>query len=141
MRDKDYNRIFQTMATILDHGEYILRQTARKMEKEVSPLVESVLKRTGNWEEDYPEFYKLIFDNEPTETEKMKRFYLERSEDVSGVSGTGRITEGIQWSDGSVAVRWPTKNGLPGTGGTYDDIESVIRIHGHGELTKIVWVD
>jgi hypothetical protein len=73
--------------------------------------------------------------------EKMKRFYLERSEDVSGVSGTGRITEGIQWSDGRIAIRWPTKNLLPGSGSTFDSIEDVKRIHGHGGLTRVVWVD
>lgn len=33
----DYNKMFQTIATILDHGEYILRQTARKLEHNAKP--------------------------------------------------------------------------------------------------------
>lgn len=36
---RDYNKIFQTMASILETGEHVLRQTARKMEKEASPII------------------------------------------------------------------------------------------------------
>lgn len=70
--------------------------------------------------------------------EKMKRFYLERSQDVSGVSGTGRVAEGVKFSDGKVAVRWPNAHGSTTTWNSIEDAETV---HGHGGLTKIVWID
>lgn len=68
----------------------------------------------------------------------MKRFYLDRSKDVSGVSGTGRVAEGVMFSDRTVAIRWP--NGR-GSTTTWDNIEDAAAVHGHGGLTKIVWID
>lgn len=44
---RDYNKIFQTMASILENGEYILRQTARKMEKEINPLLNVKVEQAG----------------------------------------------------------------------------------------------
>jgi len=38
----------------------------------------------------------------------VRRFHLRRIEDESGVSGTGIVTEGIQFSDGTCAMRWMT---------------------------------
>jgi hypothetical protein len=35
----------------------------------------------------------------------VRRFYLERDRDVSGVSGTGRVTDGVPWPDGSCRGR------------------------------------
>ncbi len=67
-----------------------------------------------------------------------RRFYLQREEDVSGVSGTGRIAEGIVFSDGVAVVRW-----LSALGSTviYDNVESVKGIHGHDGRTKIIFDD
>ena len=70
--------------------------------------------------------------------EKMRRFYLERSKDVSGVSGVGRVAEGVEFSDGKVAIRWPTEYGSTVV---WDSIEHAEKVHGHGGLTKIVWID
>jgi hypothetical protein len=39
----------------------------------------------------------------------MKRFHLERTEDASGVSGIGKIAEGIVFEDGTVGLRWLTE--------------------------------
>jgi hypothetical protein len=36
----------------------------------------------------------------------MRLFSLVRDEDVSGISGTGPIAEGVEFTDGSVALRW-----------------------------------
>lgn len=36
----------------------------------------------------------------------MRRFQLIRSEDVSGCSGTGVVAEGVEFSDGTVVIRW-----------------------------------
>ena len=35
-------------------------------------------------------------------------FCLIRTDDVSGVSGTGRVADGVQWPDGTVTFRWRT---------------------------------
>jgi len=41
----------------------------------------------------------------------MRRtFVLHRDEDVSGVSGTGVVAEGVVFSDGAVVVRWLGKH-------------------------------
>lgn len=69
-----------------------------------------------------------------------RRFKLVRQVDVSGVSGTGVVAEGVEWSDGSVALhwrgRWPTTT-VYETGG----VEAVLAIHGHQGATQIVWDD
>lgn len=68
-----------------------------------------------------------------------RRFKLIRHLDVSGVSGTGIVAEGVEWSDGSVALhwrgRWATTTVLDG------GIDSVLAIHGHEGSTQIVWDD
>lgn len=39
-----------------------------------------------------------------------RTFVLNRHRDISGVSGTGLVAEGVVWSDGAVALRWPGDN-------------------------------
>lgn len=65
-------------------------------------------------------------------------FVLNRSEDHSGVSGTGIVVEGVQFSDGTVAIRWVC--GLRSTA-VYDNIDDLIKIHGHNGSTEICWLD
>ena len=36
----------------------------------------------------------------------MKIFYLNRTEDESGISGTGRVAQGFVFDNGKVAVTW-----------------------------------
>ncbi len=66
------------------------------------------------------------------------RFYLHRAEDVSGVSGTGIVAEGIQFSSGKVVVSWTRP---PFSIGFYADLQSVIDIHGHAGTTEVQWLD
>ena len=65
-------------------------------------------------------------------------FLLVRDEDVSGISGTGVVAQGVEFADGVVALRWlgqwPTSTAFHELG-----IESVKTIHGHGGKTRIVW--
>jgi hypothetical protein len=68
----------------------------------------------------------------------MRTFTLLRHHDVSEVSGTGTVAEGVVFSDGRCALRWCAPDVPAGTG-TYDSIEDVIRIHGHGGATSVVW--
>jgi hypothetical protein len=68
----------------------------------------------------------------------MKRFYLVRVEDVSGVSGTGVVAEGVEFTDGRVALRWRTAT--PSTV-VWDSIVDVQAIHGHDGKTQVYWLD
>ncbi len=69
----------------------------------------------------------------------MRRFELHRDTDISGVSGTGVVVEGVQFSDGVVALRWKSEN--PSTVIYENGIEAVEKIHGHNGATRLVWVD
>lgn len=68
----------------------------------------------------------------------MRRFYLARTEDVSGVSGTGRVAQGIEFNDGSVAMQWNTSHKSIGL---YWSIDHVIDIHGHEGRATIEWTN
>lgn len=67
-----------------------------------------------------------------------RRFILNRKEDASGVSGTGVIAEGVEFSDGTCALRWKTKHRCTGV---YDSILVLEHIHGHEGRTVVVWID
>lgn len=69
----------------------------------------------------------------------MRRFELHRDEDETGISGTGVVVEGIEFSDGRVAMRWMVGDHRSLV--TWDSIEAVRAIHGHGGRTRLVWVD
>jgi hypothetical protein len=73
-------------------------------------------------------------------TTTHRRFVLQRDHDVSGVSGTGVVAEGICFSSGRVALewlsQWPTSVVFHERG-----MESVEAIHGHNGATRIVWLD
>jgi len=71
----------------------------------------------------------------------MRRFELHRDEDVSGVSGTGIVAEGVAFSAGGpVALRWTSE--WP-TSVVFHDrgVESLEAVHGHNGRTRIVWLD
>ena len=66
----------------------------------------------------------------------MKRFWLERIEDVSGTSGTGKVAEGIVFSNGWCALHWLTKYTSVAF---YQSVAELEAIHGHDGRTKIVF--
>lgn len=66
-------------------------------------------------------------------------FLLYRHEDATGVSGTGIVAEGCQFSDGRVALRWTTDK-APSSTAVYDSIGDVEAIHGHDGRTELVWL-
>ena len=68
----------------------------------------------------------------------MRKFRLKRNEDFSGISGTGYVTEGVIWSDGTVAMRWLTD---VSSHCYYNSIDDVIKIHGHEGRTVVEYVD
>lgn len=68
----------------------------------------------------------------------MRRFHLDRVVDATGVSGVGRVAEGVVFSNGWVAMTWLTKETSVVF---YPRIEDVETIHGHGGMSKIVFED
>ena len=68
----------------------------------------------------------------------MRTFRLKRNEDESGVSGTGIVAEGIQFTDGAAVLRW--RGGTP-TFKILPDIGAVTYLHGHGGKTVVEWVE
>lgn len=66
----------------------------------------------------------------------MKTFKLIRNEDLTGVSGTGEVAEGVIFYNGWVSMVWKTTiNSLV----FYPSIENVIKIHGHDGRTTIAY--
>lgn len=70
---------------------------------------------------------------------RPRRFHLIRNEDFTGVSGTGAVAEGIQFSDGVCAMHWivpPAKSTA-----LYDSVDELILIHGHDGRTEVSYLD
>ncbi|MCM2277182.1 MAG: hypothetical protein NDJ89_03835 [Oligoflexia bacterium] len=65
----------------------------------------------------------------------MKLFHLYRREDETGVSGTGPVVEGVEFTNGWCAIRW--LSGMS-TVCFYQSIEDVRAIHGHGGKTELI---
>lgn len=68
----------------------------------------------------------------------MRRFRLVRVEDVSGVSGTGIVAEGVMFSSGRAVLDW---RGPRETVTIYDSVSDLEAIHGHQGRTLIEWLD
>jgi hypothetical protein len=68
----------------------------------------------------------------------VRRFELVRDQDLSGVSGTGVVADGVQFGSGWVAIHW---RGAHPSVGLHPSLESVEAVHGHDGATRIVWVD
>lgn len=65
-------------------------------------------------------------------------FHLVRDEDVTGVSGTGVVAEGVLWTDDTVTLRWFGEHSSIAVWRTLADAEV---IHGHNGATRVVWLD
>lgn len=66
----------------------------------------------------------------------MKQFYLNRIEDETGISGTGKIAEGVVFTTGQCVLNWLTANRSVAF---YENIETLEKIHGHNGKTVIVY--
>ena len=70
----------------------------------------------------------------------FRRFELQRDDDPTGISGTGRIAEGVEFSDGVVCLRWLTE--WPSSVVHYErGMASVEAVHGHDGKTRIVFLE
>jgi hypothetical protein len=70
---------------------------------------------------------------------KPRRFVLRRYEDVTGVSGEGRVADGVLWPDRTASIRWREEH--PSIVFWDRGRVSVEFIHGHGGATEIEWLD
>ncbi|MEV5964028.1 hypothetical protein AB0L70_19825 [Kribbella sp. NPDC051952] len=68
---------------------------------------------------------------------QARLFRLVRHTDPSGVRGTGTLAEGVEWSDGAVALRW--RGPWPSTSTWDGGIDAVLAAHGTGGRTQIHW--
>lgn len=68
----------------------------------------------------------------------MRSFKLNRTVDATGVSGTGIVAEGVEFSNGKCSLSWLTS---VTSVAVYDDIESVRKIHGHDGQTVVEWAE
>ena len=68
----------------------------------------------------------------------MRTFHVYREEDVSGVSGTGVIAEGVLFSNGKVVVNWISMHKITEFSDSMAEWQAV---HGHEGKTQVVWDD
>lgn len=68
----------------------------------------------------------------------MRLFELHRDTDETGISGTGVVAQGVEFDDGTVAMRWTTE--WPTSVVFHDRGAAALEaVHGHGGKTRIVW--
>lgn len=69
-----------------------------------------------------------------------RRFYLERQNDITGLSGTGRCLEGVLWQNGKVTVQWRPPLA---TITIYDSFEIFVKLHveGHPSSNVVRWLE
>src|ERR1700720_3724621 len=65
----------------------------------------------------------------------IRTFHLQRLEDETGISGTGKVAEGVIFSNGWCAMTWLTANTSVAF---YPDLKTVESIHGHNGKTLVV---
>lgn len=87
----------------------------------------------------------LVLDSAPMDgmelaNERFRRFLVHRQVDETGISGTGVVAEGVQFTDGTTVMRWCTETG-PHSTTMFDNADELRAVHGHAGATEIVWVD
>lgn len=63
-------------------------------------------------------------------------FVLQRDLDHTGVSGTGTVADGVEFPDGTVAVRW---RGEHASTVVWASLVDALHVHGHAGATRVVW--
>ncbi|MET7776276.1 hypothetical protein ABZU94_10640 [Streptomyces mirabilis] len=72
----------------------------------------------------------------------LATFLVQRDQDASGISGTGVVAEGVQFSDGWVVTHWLDQAPMwePKTDvWHHKGTQPITKVHGHGGATRIVW--
>lgn len=71
-------------------------------------------------------------------SKKFKRFNFFRETDISGVSGTGVVAEGVLFSNNKVVVTW---TGHHTSVNVFDSLAEFEAVHGHEGASKVDWID
>jgi len=66
----------------------------------------------------------------------MKVFRMIRQKDISGISGTGHVLDGIIFDDGTTVVKWRSNHSSISIFSSYDDFKT-IHITPHPENNTI----
>lgn len=66
----------------------------------------------------------------------LQTFTLNRRVDHTGVSGTGTVAEGVQFSDGTVVIHWL---GVHSSVVVWRRLDDVLAVHGHDGATRVEW--
>ena len=67
-----------------------------------------------------------------------RRFLMVRKEDVSGVSGTGVVAEGVVFTQGWAVLHWLVE---PCAVAVYESMDDLVAIHGHNGSTEFHYLD
>lgn len=70
--------------------------------------------------------------------QNMRRFLLVRERDVTGVSGTGIVAEGAEFTSGLAVLRWLRE---PYAVGVFQSVADLVAIHGHEGATHVHFLD
>jgi len=71
-----------------------------------------------------------------TAVPEIRKFYVQRTEDVSGLSGTGIVAVGVMFPSGLCVMEWTTP---VKSVGHYHSIADLEKIHGHEGKTQVIW--
>jgi len=67
--------------------------------------------------------------------DEINLFVLRRTDDETGVSGTGSVAEGVEFSNGKCVLNWRTaKSSIA----VYDNMKELEAIHCHGGKSHVV---
>lgn len=78
---------------------------------------------------------------------RFRRFEMVRSEDESGVSGTGTVAVGVEFPSGLVELEWlnhendRVQTAFNGHSTYPGGIHDALEVHGHGGRTEVHWID
>jgi len=71
-----------------------------------------------------------------------RRFILVRRQDISGLSGTGVVADGVTWAeDGRTVMRWRKSPLGVRQIAHFDHPREVLAVHGHHGATDLQWID
>lgn len=75
-------------------------------------------------------------EEEEKKVMSVRVFYLDRLEDESGISGTGRVAIGVVFPDGVCALNWLTDHGSTAI---YPGVEDLEDAHCQDGSARLVW--
>lgn len=78
-----------------------------------------------------------VRDKNPLTDSRARLFRLVRDDDETGISGTGVVAEGVEFSNGFCAMSWLTSMHSVAV---YPNIRQLEAIHGHNGRARVVYV-